>query len=169
MGMDKKICYHTLFTLLLCKLSRNSFPFNGIRTLEKTTEGVSLHPPPSRIKMEEQYPKPASSNACRHRTPTGRRCRLPALDYSGLCFRHAAVRDAYSDSIDLSSAFGDKLSQFNSAVEIHDFLAQLTALLVQGRISCRRASVLAFNSQLLLRTLPAVEHEAGRDEPEIII
>jgi hypothetical protein len=61
----------------------------------------------------------------------------------GLCFRHVALRNAQSDSADLRSAFGDKPSEFNTCVEVRDFIAKLTALLVQGRISCRRASVLA--------------------------
>jgi hypothetical protein len=108
---------------------------------------------------------------CKHFTVDGRQCRLQVLDtHTGLCFRHAALLNNPSDSIDLSSAFGDQLSDFNTAVEIHDFLAKLTALLVESRVSSRRASVLAYLSQLLLRTLPEVDRELNPDDqmPQII-
>ena len=123
------------------------------------------------MKQETTATASTEPSRCQHSTATGRRCRSVALDTNtGLCFRHFALRNTQSDSIDLSSAFGDKLSQFNTAVGIHDFVAQLTTLLVQSRISCRRASVLAFCSQLLLRTLPAIEHEInGDDRVQVII
>jgi hypothetical protein len=108
---------------------------------------------------------------CRHFTSTGRRCRLAVLDpASGLCFRHVGLQFQASDE-DLSPAFLGLLSGFQSASQIHAFLTQVTVLLVQNRVSTRRAAILAYLGQILLRTLPAIEHEldpSDQDE-EIII
>jgi hypothetical protein len=53
-----------------------------------------------------------------------------------------------------------------SAVQVNAFLSQLALLLVQDRISPRRAAVLAYIHSLLLRTLPAVQIELD-PEPDI--
>ena len=101
----------------------------------------------------------AKSDRCRHYTATGRRCRLTVLDpTSGLCFRHVGRQFQPTDE-DLSPAFVGLLSGFQSASRIHDFLTQLTVLLVQNRISTRRAAILAYLGQTLLRTLPAINDE----------
>lgn len=100
-----------------------------------------------------------NEDRCRHYTATGRRCRLTVLDpASGLCFRHVGLQFQPTDE-DLSPAFTGVLSGFQSASRIHDFLTQLTVLLVQNRISTRRAAILAYLGQTLLRTLPAIEQE----------
>ena len=69
---------------------------------------------------------------------------------------------------DLSSAFVG-LSGFESAVEIHSFLAQLTVLLVQNRVSTRRAAILAYLGQTLLRTRQAADEELNSDDNRQII
>lgn len=86
---------------------------------------------------------------------------------SGLCFRHVGLQFQPTDE-DLSPAFAGLLSGFQSALRIHDFLTQLTVLLVQNRISTRRAAILAYLGQTLLRTLPAIEEELEPGEPQII-
>lgn len=109
-----------------------------------------------------------SEDRCRHYTATGRRCRLAVLDpASGLCFRHVGLQFQPSDE-DLLPAFGGLLSKLLSACGIHDFLSQLTVLLVQNRISTRRAAILAYLGQILLRTLPAIQGELEPAEPQII-
>jgi hypothetical protein len=110
------------------------------------------------------------SRICRHRTRTGRRCRLPVSENSALCFRHAALRQTHSVDADLASAF-PQLSEFRSAVVINEFLSKLLALLVQDRISTKRAAVLAYITNQLLRTLPAIDAELNPkdDEPHTII
>lgn len=108
-----------------------------------------------------------NDDRCRHYTAAGRRCRHTVLDRaSGLCFRHMGRPFQPTDE-DLSSAFVG-LSGFQSAVEIHSFLAQLTVLLVQNRVSTRRAAILAYLGQLLLRTLNAVGEELEPEEPQFI-
>jgi hypothetical protein len=101
-----------------------------------------------------------SANRCSHKTPTGRRCRLIAKNSaSGLCPRHASRVSSSPASDDLSASFPAGLDEFISAVQINAFLSQLAALVVQDRISPRRAAVLAYIQSLVLRTLPAIELE----------
>lgn len=108
-----------------------------------------------------------NDDRCRHFTAAGRRCRHTVLDRaSGLCFRHM-TRPFQPTDEDLSSAFVG-LSGFESAVEIHSFLAQLTVLLVQNRVSTRRAAILAYLGQLLLRSSSAVDAELNPDNDQIL-
>jgi hypothetical protein len=109
------------------------------------------------------------SSRCQHRTPSRRRCRLRVVDSrSGLCFRHAQLRLQRLEVPDLSSDLLGQLSQFTSAADINQVLSKLLILLAQNRISPRRAAVIAYTTSLLLRTLPAIEHESGADSPTII-
>jgi hypothetical protein len=102
---------------------------------------------------------------CQHRTPTGRQCRSLVADPSGsFCAAHAASERA--DSEDFTAALTEKACRFQNADGINYSLGVLYTLLAQGRISPRRASVLAYISNLLLRTLPAIDNDrfpyAGR-------
>jgi hypothetical protein len=102
---------------------------------------------------------------CQHRTPTGRQCRSLVADPSGsFCAAHAASEPA--DSEDFTAAVTEKACRFQNADGINYSLGVLYTLLAQGRISPRRASVLAYISNLLLRTLPAIDNDrfpyAGR-------
>jgi hypothetical protein len=102
---------------------------------------------------------------CQHRTPTGRQCRsLVADPNSSFCAAHAASEPA--DSEDFTAALTEKACRFQNAHGINQSLGALYTLLAQGRISPRRASVLAYISNLLLRTLPAIDNDpypyAGR-------
>ena len=108
-----------------------------------------------------------NDDRCRHYTHAGRRCRHTVLDRAtGLCFRHMGRPFQPTDE-DLSSAFVG-LSGFESAVEIHSFLAQLTVLLVQNRVSTRRAAILAYLGQLLLRTQRAIAEEVENEPQQFI-
>jgi len=97
------------------------------------------------IRTKRKSPSPAKSTASKpipHKNDN--RC------------RHLASQFQPSDQ-DLSPAFAGQLSGFRSALDIHIFLAHLTILLVQNRISTRRAAVLTYLGQTLLRTTPAVQ------------
>jgi len=113
---------------------------------------------------------PGRSDAkCTHFTAQGRRCRLRALR-SGLCFRHAAlqVQPAQPVDVDLSADFLGQLDDLQSAEQINQFLAKLLILVVQNRISARRAAVLAYITNQLLRTLTAIAKEANAEPTQII-
>jgi hypothetical protein len=70
------------------------------------------------------------------------------------------------DSTDLFALFSQDLPKQETAADIHTHLSNLSLALQQGRISPRRAAVLAYINSLLLRTLPAIEkqnspHDSG--------
>jgi len=112
--------------------------------------------------MNDQTLKSTSTKGprCRHYTDRGRRCQLPVVDTrSGFCFRHAKPQPAPSDSVDLSAELIGELSEFEFAVDINKFLAKLLVLLTKGRVSPRRASVLADITNQLLHSLPAIDRD----------
>jgi hypothetical protein len=102
---------------------------------------------------------------CRHFTADGTRCRLPILDTrSHLCFRHSALAAAASqpqhhDSEDLSADLLPELSEFSSGTDIRTFLARLLILVTKGRVSPRRASVLAYITNQLLHSHRSINRE----------
>ena len=97
---------------------------------------------------------------CQHLFPNGKRCRKFASgSHLGLCLQHltesaaisAGLQQPPNDSLDLSAELLPQLSEFNSAVDIKQFLARLLVLVTKGRVSPRCASVLAYiTNQLLL-------------------
>jgi hypothetical protein len=112
--------------------------------------------------MIDPTTKPSSTKGlrCRHYTDHGRRCQLPVLDTrSGFCFRHAKPQPAHSDSDDLSAELLGELSEFESALEINQFLANLLVQVTKGRVSPRRASVLAYITNQLLHSHRAIDYE----------
>jgi hypothetical protein len=116
-------------------------------------------------KMNDQTtkPSPAERPRCRHFTDRGRRCQLPVVDpRSGFCFRHAKPQSAPSDSVDLSAELIGELSDFESALSINKFLANLLALVSKGRVSPRRASVLAYITNQLLHSHRAIDYDDER-------
>ena len=66
--------------------------------------------------------------------------------------------------VDLSADFLIQLDGLRSAGQINQFLAKLLILVVQNRISARRAAVLAYITNQLLRTLPAIDRELNPKE-----
>jgi hypothetical protein len=97
---------------------------------------------------------------CSHFTARGRKCRLRALR-AGLCFRHAAlqVQPAQPVDVDLSADFLVQLDDLQSADQINQFLAKLLILVVQNRISPRRAAVLTYITNQLLHSLVAIKRQ----------
>jgi hypothetical protein len=110
-----------------------------------------------------------SSARCQHFTATGRQCASLAGDRSsGLCPRHAAQSQAAStDAANFRLALTRDAEDFQNAQGVNNSLGALYCLLSEGIISPRRASVLAYISSLLLRTLPAIDYDNERfPEPE---
>ncbi len=107
-------------------------------------------------------PKSSSSDftpeRCQYRTATGRQCCSVAVDPdSSFCARHAASEPA--DSEDFSVPLTERACRFQNAQGINHSLGALYTLAAQGRISPRRASVLAYISSLLLRSLTAIDND----------
>jgi len=114
--------------------------------------------------MNPETPAPSSTPVrCQHRSASSRRfCRMPVSDpQSGLCLRHAASQSkANAQAAQAARLIGDA-GEFRSAVEINRSLGELYKLLANDEIAPRRAAVMAYTCSLLLRTLPAIEHETA--------
>ena len=104
---------------------------------------------------------------CKHHTRNGR-CRMPVADpLTSLCAEHARRQQKRDHAASLSAELIAGLTEFKSAVPINDFLSRLLLFQAQERIPPRRAAVMAYTCNLLLRTLPAINLEqkekAGED------
>lgn len=87
------------------------------------------------------------SSRCQHRTPAGRRCRSAVShSSSNLCHTHFRPLEKQREAEELARTLIGELTTF------------------QDRISSRRAAVLAYIGNLLLRTLPAMAQESDDDE-----
>jgi hypothetical protein len=107
-----------------------------------------------------------NSARCTHRFPNGRRCRLYATtDNPNFCPAQAPLPANQHDAAEIASTLTVNLTDFTSAAQINDFLSRRLLLLAQDKISARRAAVLAYITNRLLRTLFAIakEENAGHD------
>ena len=106
----------------------------------------------------------APQSRCAHRFPaSGHQCRLLASDpQSGLCAQHLAKKKARDRDADFFFPLMRQANRFQNAQAINTSLNHLYDLLARDRISARRASTLAYISSLLLRTLPAIDHDTDR-------
>ena len=97
---------------------------------------------------------------CQHRTLKGR-CRQLATDSAGaLCFHHARALRQAKDDFTLLEPLVRKLEDLQSVEGINEDLAALHNLLAEGRISPRRASVIAYIDSMLLHTVREFEQQA---------
>ena len=108
-------------------------------------------------------------NRCNHRFPNGMRCRLIGFGTQPFCPKHTQVAlPPQPDPAEIASNLTVNLDDFTSAAQINDFLSRLLLLLAQDKISTRRAAVLAYITNQLLRTLPAIAKEENREDTTII-
>ena len=110
----------------------------------------------------------AHTSRCEHRFSNGTRCRLPvpAAD-ARFCSSHAKLPQNRAAAADLADTLTAGLGEFHSAANINDFLSRLLLLVAQDRISPRRAAVLAYITNQLLRTVAALDRENDREnEPQ---
>jgi hypothetical protein len=99
---------------------------------------------------------------CSYRTPAGRRCRQSAQNATlSTCRKHADPHFRARVVTNFHSTLTRDSEEFTTARGIHSSLSELYRLLAEDRISTRRASVLAYITQLLLRTLPLAIAEAN--------
>jgi len=120
--------------------------------------------------MEFQTPNSNAVNEsrCQKRTRNGR-CRMPVADTSSrFCAEHDRIPSRTRSSADLSTLLTAGLTEFKSALPINDFLSRLLLHQAVGLIPPRRAAVMAYTCNLLLRTLPAIEHEQKAEPVQFI-
>ena len=155
------LCFHILTNCF----SRKPFVFKLICV----APGV---PPQNHLakerKMTQQTAKPSfinNSARCTYRFANGRRCRLSVSHVdSAFCPSHARLPENQREP-SVPSLTAD-LKEFRSAIPINDFLARPLLLLAENKISPRRAAVLAYITNQLLRTLPAIDRELNpREDP----
>jgi hypothetical protein len=129
-------------------------------------------PKKGKSKMTQSSSQPSfinNSARCTHRFPNGRRCRLsPTSANPNFCPAHAPLAVNQPDSAEIASTLTANLDDFTSAAQINDFLSRLLLLLAQDKISTRRAAVLAYITNQLLRTLPAIAKEENAEPTQII-
>lgn len=116
-------------------------------------------------------PQAANSNPlidlsrCQHRFPSRRRCRLPVSDLrAGLCANHARELQQ-RELADLSSTLVGQMTKFDTYDDINDVLSRLLILISQDRVSPRRAAVIAYICNLLLRSVPYTQEQT----PQVIL
>jgi hypothetical protein len=98
---------------------------------------------------------------CNHRLACGRRCRRPvSAPESRFCELHQPYASGEAEP-DLSADLTDGLEEFTSPGAINEFLSRLLVLLSESRISPRRAAVLAYITNQILRTIALREHQAA--------
>jgi hypothetical protein len=118
--------------------------------------------------MTQQTVKPSfinNSARCSYRFANGRRCRLFASNVdAAFCPGHARLPENQREPADTAASLTADLKEFRSAIPINDFLARLLLLLAENKISPRRAAVLAYITNQLLRTLPAIDRELNPKE-----
>jgi hypothetical protein len=124
-----------------------------------------------KIKMTQPASNPSfinNSARCTHFYPNGRRRRLSATTLnSHFCPAHHRLPQNQPEPAEIASTLIANLDDFTSAAQINNFLSRLLLLLAQDKISTRRAAVLAYITNQLLRTLPAIAKEENA-EPQII-
>ena len=107
-----------------------------------------------------------NSARCIYLYPNGRRCRLNGSP--NFCPAHAPLPANQPNPAEIASTLTAHLDDFTSAAQINDFLSRLLLLLAQDKISTRRAAVLAYITNQLLRTLPAIAKEENAEPAQII-
>ena len=130
------------------------------------------------IEKPQRSPAPLEDPArCHFRYPNGRRCTLPGLlEKSGFCLRHynrhvaAGLPLTFSpgDTEDLSAELLPELSEFDSANPINKYLERLLVLATKGRVTPRRAAVLAYLTNQLLHSVHAMDREEAA-EPQSFV
>src|SRR5579859_1402235 len=109
------------------------------------------------------------SARCQHRTASGKRCRLRIVDArSGLCFRHSSQKSGLLHARDLRATLAGDVTQFECAYDVNKFLSNLLILLSEDRVAPRRAAVMAYTCNLLLRTLSFTD-QSDSEEPRVIV
>jgi hypothetical protein len=106
-------------------------------------------------------PATPASPRCQHRSLKGRCRQLASGPAAILCFDHARAEQQAKNDFALLAPLVRKCEEFQSAEALNETLGALHNLLAEGRISPRRAAVIAYVDSLILRTLPAMAKEDG--------
>src|ERR1700730_14783557 len=115
------------------------------------------------------------ASRCLCRFANGKRCRLTGSHpHFGLCPHHFSLTkpttslELYNNAEDLSADLLPQLSELSPSIDLRQFLARLLTLVTKGRVSPRRASVLAYITNQLLHSHRGItlETNAIADQPQ---
>jgi hypothetical protein len=109
-------------------------------------------------------PATTTSPRCQHRSLKGRCRPLATGPAATLCFDHARSEQQAKNDFTLLAPLVRQSEDFQSAEAVNETLGALHNLLAEGRISPRRAAVIAYVDSLILRTLPDMAKEDGQTE-----
>jgi hypothetical protein len=128
---------------------------------------LSNDPPVETQQVPEPFPV-NDSNRCQHRFSNRTRCRK-LVSHANLrfCPRHAALPENMQPA-DLTPELIKDPKDLDRLDGIYDFLSRLIILQAQNRISTRRATVLAYITNQLLRTFAAIKRVQAAQGPQII-
>lgn len=101
-------------------------------------------------------------------------CHMPVFEPSGsLCFKHAWLAPERPGRVDGPEDFSADLfaglTNLRSAAPINVFLSRLLRLQASDSLPPRRAAVMAYTCNLLLRTLPALASETDSEPPQDVL
>ncbi len=114
--------------------------------------------------LDENTPRCAFRFANRHQ------CRLPIAPHSApFCQKHSSFRPDDPDSINLAPALLGDLTELTSAVDMQITLSKLFIFFSNDPATTKKASVLTYIIQQLLRTLPAIDREVNGDDGHVNI
>jgi hypothetical protein len=114
-------------------------------------------------------PKLSSDSHCRHINARGHRCRsLIAADHDSLCAHHLTQSLAQSPQTDeaLAAELLTGVQDFSTAASVNRYLGNLLKQIAHKRIHRRDAIAQAYVCQLLLNSLPALDRQHDRENPE---
>lgn len=118
---------------------------------------------------DSQQHEIAPYTRCAHLFGNSTRCRLPtAYPEIPFCTQHAALPEHQHVLADLTASLLEGLEDFTSAVTINEFLTRLLRLATAGKITPRRASILAYIGQLLLRSIPVMERQEVCQDAKVV-
>ncbi|MGB7281503.1 MAG: hypothetical protein WBE13_04500 [Candidatus Acidiferrum sp.] len=132
------------------------------------TEEQTATSPQTAQSVPSQDSSPQDSSRCQHRFVNRTRCRhLASPSNPRFCPRHARLPENLQPD-DLTAELSATLDDLDGLDGIYEFLAKLAILLAQNRVSTRRAAVLAYITNQLLRTFAAIRREEAAAPTQII-
>jgi hypothetical protein len=138
---------------------------------------IDEHPQLQSASVPEQAPpcEPAAEDPsvqepkrCQHRFVNRTRCRLlVSLENPWFCPRHADLPQNYRPTDLTSELFGEP-AKLGDLEDLYHFLTTLLYLASEDRISTKRAAVLAYITNQILRTDAAIRRQEDAAPPQVV-
>jgi hypothetical protein len=137
---------------------------------QEVSHAQSAQLAPGETGAEETQGLNENTPRCAFRFSNRHQCRFPVTPHSApFCQKHFSFRPNDPNSINLAPALLGDLTELTSAVDMQMTLSKLFILLAQNRVTTKKASVLTYIIQQLLRTLPAIDREVNGEDGHVNI